>query len=129
MTDTVALKDAIRNSGMSLTYIADTLGITRGALYKKIDNITEFKASEIVTLKRILNLSDKERDDIFFDTKVEWYSTQGGERVSGYLVIIVVLLLNIYAVVACIREKKGAFAISKVLADCISLIYACTHQK
>jgi hypothetical protein len=71
MTDTVALKDAIRNSGMSLTYIADTLGITRGALYKKIDNITEFKASEIVTLKRILNLSDKERDDIFFDTKVE----------------------------------------------------------
>ena len=54
---------------------------------------------------------------------------QGGERVSGYLVIIVVLLLNIYAVVACIREKKGAFAISKVLADCISLIYACTHQK
>lgn len=129
MTDTVALKDAIRNSGMSLTYIADTLGITRGALYKKIDNITEFKASEIVTLKRILNLSDKERDDIFFDTKVEWYSTRGGERVSGYLVIIVVLLLNIYAVVACIREKKGAFAISKVLADCISLIYACTHQK
>lgn len=71
MTDTVALKDAIRNSGMSLTYIADTLGITRYALYKKIDNITEFKASEIVTLKRILNLSDKERDDIFFDTKVE----------------------------------------------------------
>lgn len=71
MTDTVALKDAIRNSGMSLTYIADTLGITRGTLYKKIDNITEFKASEIVTLKRILNLSDKERDDIFFDTKVE----------------------------------------------------------
>lgn len=71
MTDTAALKDAIRNSGMSLTYIADTLGITRCALYKKIDNITEFKASEIVTLKRILNLSDKERDDIFFDTKVE----------------------------------------------------------
>ena len=46
---------------------------------------------------------------------------------SGYLVILVVLLLNIYAVVACIREKNGAFAISKVLADVIALIYVCTH--
>ena len=75
MTDTVALKDAIKNSGMSVTYIANILGITRGALYKKLDNITEFKASEIVLLKKILNLSDKERDDIFFNVKVEWYST------------------------------------------------------
>lgn len=71
MTDTVALKDAIKNSGMSVTYIANILGITRGALYKKLDNITEFKASEIVLLKKILNLSDKERDDIFFNAKVE----------------------------------------------------------
>ncbi len=71
MTDTVALKDAIKNSGMSVTYIANILGITRGALYKKLDNITEFKASEIVLLKKILNLSDKERDDIFFNVKVE----------------------------------------------------------
>lgn len=71
MTDTVALKDAIKNSGMSVTYIANILGITRGALYKKLDNITEFKASEIVLLKNILNLSDKERDDIFFNAKVE----------------------------------------------------------
>lgn len=65
LTDTVALKGAIKNSGMSVTYIANILGITRGALYKKLDNITEFKASEIVLLKKILNLSDKERDDIF----------------------------------------------------------------
>jgi len=71
LTDTVALKDAIKNSGMSVTYIANILGITRGALYKKLDNITEFKASEIVLLKKILNLSDKERDDIFFNVKVE----------------------------------------------------------
>lgn len=71
MTDTVALKDAIKNSGMSVTYIANILGITRGALYKKLDNITEFKASEIVLLKKILNLSDKERDDIFFNARVE----------------------------------------------------------
>ena len=71
MTDTEALKGAIKNSGVSLTYIADTLGITRGALYKKLENITEFKASEIVTLKKVLNLSDKQRDEIFFNEKVE----------------------------------------------------------
>lgn len=67
MTDTVALKNAIKESGISLTYIADTLGITRGALYKKLENSTEFKASEIVTLKKVLKLSDKQRDDIFFN--------------------------------------------------------------
>ena len=76
MTDTKALKGAIKSSGVSLTYLADTLGITRGALYKKLENVTEFKASEIVMLKRVLNLSDKKRDEIFFNEKVELKSTQ-----------------------------------------------------
>lgn len=71
LTDTKALKSAIKNSGVSFTYLADTLGITRGALYKKLKNVTEFKASEIVALKKVLNLSDRQRDEIFFNEKVE----------------------------------------------------------
>nr|DAP79974.1 MAG TPA: Regulatory protein [Caudoviricetes sp.] len=71
MTDSKELKRAIKESGISVTHIATVLGISRGALYMKIDNVTEFKASEIVVLKKMLNLSDKQRDDIFFNIKVE----------------------------------------------------------
>lgn len=42
--------------------------------YKKINNITEFKASEIVKLKEILKLEAIE--PIFFANKVELNSTK-----------------------------------------------------
>lgn len=48
-------------------------------------------------------------------------------REIGYLVIIVVLVLNIYAIYSNLKDNNMAFAISKVLADGISLIYICTH--
>ncbi len=43
------------------------------------------------------------------------------------VVILVVLLLNIYAINSRIHDDDRAFAISKVLADGIALIYVCTH--
>ena len=43
------------------------------------------------------------------------------------VVILVVLLLNICAIYSCIHDNDRAFAISKVLADGIALIYVCTH--
>lgn len=70
MTDTKLLREAIDKSGMSITFISNEIGISRGALYKKINNITEFKASEITKLSKILSLSNKSRDGIFFGTKV-----------------------------------------------------------
>lgn len=48
-------------------------------------------------------------------------------RKIEYLVIIVVLVLNIYAIYSNLQDNNIAFAISKVLADGISLIYVCTH--
>ncbi|MCU6736461.1 toxin-antitoxin system, antitoxin component, Xre family protein [Diplocloster agilis] len=66
MTDTNALKESIDNSGMSITFIAQKMGITREGFYKKMNNNTEFKASEIARLKQVLNLSNSERDRIFF---------------------------------------------------------------
>lgn len=46
--------------------IAEALGITRQAFYKKLDGKREFKNSEMKKLAEILHLSSKDRDDIFF---------------------------------------------------------------
>ena len=66
MTDSKKLSDEITDSGMTITAISKKLGITRGGFYKKLNNETEFKASEISTLQKILRLTNKKRDEIFF---------------------------------------------------------------
>ncbi|MGN0384567.1 MAG: toxin-antitoxin system, antitoxin component, Xre family protein [Lachnospiraceae bacterium] len=75
MTDTEALNEEISNSGITIKSIAQKLGITREGFYKKLNNETEFKASEISAMQKILNLSNKKRDDIFFAQEVEYSST------------------------------------------------------
>lgn len=66
MTNTTKLKAKIAEVGISITFIASKIGISREGLYKKINNETEFKASEIATIKDVLRLSNFERDEIFF---------------------------------------------------------------
>lgn len=77
------LSDEITDSGMTITAIAKKIGITREGFYKKLNNETEFKASEISTLQKILRLTNKKRDEIFFAKDVEPKSTQ--ERRRGIL--------------------------------------------
>ena len=66
MTNTSLLRKMIDKSGYKLHFIASKLGITYQGFLRKINNETEFKASEIQGLKELLNLTDKERDEIFF---------------------------------------------------------------
>ena len=66
MTDSEALNKVIENSGLKLTFIARALKLSREWFYKKLNNQTEFKASEIVKMQEILNLSNEQRDKIFF---------------------------------------------------------------
>lgn len=66
MTDTKRLKERIQDKGLKYTYVASRLGITPYGLQKKIENDTEFKASEIKKLYELLELSEKERTEIFF---------------------------------------------------------------
>ena len=75
LTDSLMLNNAISESGMTITAISQKLGITREGFYKKLNNETEFKASEIVLMQRILGLSNKRRDSIFFAKEVELKST------------------------------------------------------
>ena len=71
LTDSELLSDEITESGMTITAIARKLGITREGFYKKLNNETEFKASEISAMQKILNLTSKKRDAIFFAKQVE----------------------------------------------------------
>ena len=66
MTDTKRLRKKIDGTGISITHISEQMGITRECFYNKLNTDTEFKASEIVALSKLLHLSDKERDAIFF---------------------------------------------------------------
>ena len=75
LTDSKKLSDEITNSGMTITAISKKLGITREGFYKKLNNETEFKASEISALQKILRLTNKKRDEIFFAEEVELKST------------------------------------------------------
>lgn len=66
MTDTAALRKAIEDSGLKYGRIAREMGISAYTLQKKIDNIVEFKASEIDKLSSLLSLNETERSSIFF---------------------------------------------------------------
>lgn len=75
MTDTIKLEMAITRASITKKKIAKYLNISEMGLYKKVNNITEFKASEIAILQRILNLTSTERDAIFFASGVDLKST------------------------------------------------------
>lgn len=76
MTDALELDYAIRKAGFNRPRVARVLGISMMALFNKIHNRTEFKASEIATLKQVLNLSNEQRDKIFFAHNVDSKSTK-----------------------------------------------------
>lgn len=66
MTDSDSLRKEIKNSGYLYKFIASKLGITTYGLQRKIDNLSEFKASEIAILSQLLNLTESKRTAIFF---------------------------------------------------------------
>lgn len=60
------LKTRIRTSGLKTQSVAEKLGISRASLWKKLSGRVEFKASEIAGLSKVLDLTNEERDYIFF---------------------------------------------------------------
>ena len=65
MTNTKLLLEAIEASGYKREWLAKKINITRAALLKKINNESEFKASEVSKLSQVLSLTTQERDNIF----------------------------------------------------------------
>lgn len=71
MTDFDLLKQKISESGMTMVAIAEKTGILRETLYNRLKGIGDFTASEMMALSETLRLTNQERDEIFFATKVE----------------------------------------------------------
>lgn len=78
MTDTKKLKYKIEESGYRMRFLAKVLGLSYQGFSLKVNGKNEFRASEIQTLCRYLQMTDKEMKDIFFAEPVEEYSTKEG---------------------------------------------------
>lgn len=65
MVNTDALRASMRASGLKNGHIAENLDISVMSLHRKVNGVTEFKASEIVKLSDMLQLTKAERDKIF----------------------------------------------------------------
>ncbi|MCO7109616.1 helix-turn-helix domain-containing protein [Gemmiger formicilis] len=65
MTDTKALRKAIKASGLTYKAIAQALGIAAYTLQMKIDNDTEFKVSEVEKISQMLGFTLEQKDAIF----------------------------------------------------------------
>ena len=66
MTNTNLLKQYIEKSGYKKGFIVKQLGITAYGFAQKVNNKSEFKASEIDTLCRLLKIGAKDKAVIFF---------------------------------------------------------------
>lgn len=66
MTNSSRFRAVVAERGMKYKFLAQELGLSPYGLQKKIDNDSEFKASEIEKLSILLSLPKDKRDDIFF---------------------------------------------------------------
>lgn len=66
MTDTIRLKSLLVMKQITMEELATLLKISKTSLSYKVNNIREFKSSEIKNVQKALGLTDKERDEIFF---------------------------------------------------------------
>ena len=66
VTNGKMLKEIAKAKHITLQSIADAIGVSRQGLFKKIENRSEFKASEVMRISELLDLSEKQKKQIFF---------------------------------------------------------------
>ena len=66
MTDTRAFKAAMVLANKTMGHLAEALGISRTTLSNKVNNKSDFTASEISALSSELNLDGSQQNSIFF---------------------------------------------------------------
>lgn len=66
MTNTALLEQYIEKSGYKKSFIAEQLGLTAYGLTLKVNNKSEFKASEMTILCKLLKISARDKEAIFF---------------------------------------------------------------
>lgn len=66
MTNTALLERYIEKSGYKKSFIAAQLGLTTYGFTLKVNNKSEFKASEMTILCELLKISAEDKEAIFF---------------------------------------------------------------
>ena len=66
VTNGKLLKQIAKSKHFTLQRLAEAIGVSRQGLSNKIENRSEFKASEVSKLSDLLGLSAKQKQDIFF---------------------------------------------------------------
>jgi len=64
--DTKLLNEVVKESGMKYAYIADQVGLPYTTLYSKLTGRSRWYIDEVYKLCKVLRLSKKQRDSIFF---------------------------------------------------------------
>ena len=67
MTNTELLNETIKESCLKRYALAEQMDLTYQGLLNKINNVSEFKASEIKKLSEILGIDHELRERIFFE--------------------------------------------------------------
>jgi DNA-binding Xre family transcriptional regulator len=67
MANVEKLNALIDYKGIKKIWLADQLGITQQTLINKLSGANDFKLQEVNTLCKILNISEKETKQIFFN--------------------------------------------------------------
>lgn len=66
MTNTIELKYAILKAKKTNKSLSKELGLNENTFANKMNNKSEFKASEISQLTNLLDLTEEEKNTIFF---------------------------------------------------------------
>lgn len=64
------LKSKIALKGITIDELAEQIGISKTAMYRRLNGKNSFKANEIMSMKKILSLNVDELNDIFFTEEV-----------------------------------------------------------
>lgn len=56
----IILNNFVAKSGLKINFLIDKLGINRTTYYRKIENDFNFSHSELMTIKEVLHLTDKD---------------------------------------------------------------------
>lgn len=75
MTDTALLRSYMALRKINTQELAKMIGMSVASLSYKINNIREFKQSEISAIQVALDLTDEQRDSVFFTLTVDKTST------------------------------------------------------
>ncbi len=67
MTDKNLLKYYTARQELNLSLLAERIGISESALYRKVNGDSEFKINEIKQIKEILKLNNDETFRVFFN--------------------------------------------------------------